>query len=79
MKKIRFYKSEIKNLANKLTSNSELFGDEVDSVISQLSTLSNSANEFGCQIEGTICNFWGSNITVVAMPDEKNKKHSWSF
>lgn len=74
---IKFRKSEIKALANKLTCNSELFGDEVASVTSQLVSLSNSANEFGCSMEGKIHNCWGETVTVVAMPDKC--RHSWSF
>lgn len=74
---LKFKKSEIKTLANKLTCNSELFGDEVYEVTSQLISLSNSANEFGCPIEGKISDCWGNTATVVAMPDKF--KHSWSF
>lgn len=74
---LKFTKSEINELANKLTSNSELFGDEVASVTSQLVELSNSANEFGCPIEGMINDCWGNSIPVTAMPDMR--KHSWSF
>lgn len=74
---LKFKKSEIKALANKLTRNSELFGDEVASVTSQLVSLSNSANEFGCSMEGKIRNCWGGTVTVVAMPNVR--KHSWSF
>lgn len=74
---IKFRKSEISVLANKLTRNSELFSDEVISVTSQLSELSNSANQFGCNMEGKIATMWGSSVTVVAMPDVR--RHSWSF
>lgn len=74
---IKFTKSEINNLASELTHNSELFGDEVASVTVQLSELSNSANEFGCPIEGVIDDCWGNSIPVTAMPDVR--KHSWSF
>ena len=73
----KFRKSEIEVLANKLTCNSELFKDEVDAVICQLTSLSNSANEFGCPMEGKISDCWGSSVTVVAMPDKF--KHSWNF
>lgn len=74
---IKFKKTEISALANRLTRNSELFGDEVVSVTSQLASLSNSANEFGCPMQGKIRNCWGETVTVVAMPDVR--KHSWSF
>lgn len=74
---LKFKKSEIENVANRLTNNSELFRDEVASVTSQLVSLSDSANEFGCPMEGKIRNCWGGTVTVVAMPDVR--KHSWSF
>lgn len=74
---LKFKKSEIETLANKITCNSELFGDEVTSVTSQLASLSNSANEFGCPMEGKISDCWGGAVNVVAMPDKF--KHSWSF
>lgn len=74
---LKFRKSEIEKVANKITCNSELFGDEVTSVTSQLASLSNSANEFGCPMEGKISNCWGDSVTVVAIPDKF--KHSWSF
>lgn len=74
---IKFRKSEISALANKLTRNSELFSDEVVSVTSQLSELSISANQFGCNMEGKIATMWGGTVTVVAMPDVR--RHSWSF
>lgn len=74
---IKFRKSEISALANRLTCNSELFSDEVVSVTSQLSELSISANQFGCDMEGRIATMWGSSVTVVAMPDKY--RHSWNF
>ena len=74
---LKFKRSEIEKVANKITCNSELFGDEVVSVTSQLASLSNSANEFGCLMEGKISDCWGGAVTVVAMPDKF--KHSWSF
>ena len=74
---LKFKRSEIEKVANKITCNSELFGDEVVSVTSQLASLSNSANEFGCPMEGKISDCWSGAVTVVAMPDKF--KHSWSF
>lgn len=74
---LKFRKNEIQELANQLTTNSELFGDEICSVASQLVALSNSANEFGCAMEGKIFDCWGRTVTVTAIPDKF--KHSWSF
>lgn len=74
---LKFRKSEINELASELTHNSELFGDVVIDVTGQLVELSNSANEFGCPIEGVIDDCWGNSIPVTAMPDVR--KHSWSF
>lgn len=74
---LEFKKSEIHKVANQITYNSNLFGDEVCSVTSQLVALSNSANEFGCAMEGKIYDCWGSSILVIALPDKA--KHSWEF
>lgn len=74
---LKFRKNEIHKLANQITCNSELFEDEICSVTSQLVTLSNSANEFGCAMEGKIFDCWGRTVTVTAIPDKF--KHSWSF
>lgn len=74
---LKFRKNEIHKLANQITCNSELFGDEICSVTSQLVTLSNSANEFGCAMEGKIFDCWGGTVTATAIPDKF--KHSWSF
>lgn len=73
----KFKKSEIKSLVNKFTVDSDLFEDEVLDVTRQLTALSNSANEFGCAIEGVVDNNWGSKIPVVALPD--CPRHEWVF
>ena len=65
---LKFKKSEIHKLANQITCNSELFGDEICSVASQLVTLS---------MEGKIFDCWGSSVSVIALPDKA--KHSWEF
>ena len=44
---LKFRESEIKKIANKITRNSEIFTDELSSVILDLTALSNSANELG--------------------------------
>lgn len=73
----RFLFNEIEAFASKLTSNSELFSDEVQGVVSQLVELSNSANKYGCDMPGTIRTYWGNSVPVVAVPTVR--KHSWSF
>lgn len=40
--------TQISDLANKITGNSDLFGDEVSSVIAELTSLWNDATTFGC-------------------------------
>lgn len=74
---IKFKKSEIVKVANKITNNSELFGDEVDSVVFQLSELSNAANKYGFDLEGEISSMWGQTVKVIAIPNYY--KHAWSF
>lgn len=77
MKKIKYKKREIQQLAEKITFNSEMFGDEVENVACELGELSSSANEYGCKMEGRIHDYWGGIVEVVALPDRY--KHSWSF
>ena len=74
---LKFKRSEINELSDQLTNNSEVFGDEVASVTFQLVALSDSANKFGCPIEGVIRDCWGNSIPVTALPDIR--RHSWSF
>lgn len=74
---MEFRKAEIQKLANKITADSELFGDEVAIVAAQLTELSNSANEFGCRMTGKIRDCWGGTVTVTAVPD--HFRTNWSF
>lgn len=74
---LKFRESEIKKIANKITCNSEIFADELSSVIADLTALSNSANELGCELEGVISDCWGKKISVIAIPNKR--KHSWTF
>lgn len=72
-----FKKEDIHETANKITGNSELFGDEIATVTAQLVELSNSANAFGCKMTGKVRDCWGGTVTVTAIPD--NFRTSWSF
>lgn len=74
---LKFRKSEIKKVAQKITRNSESFGDEISSVIADLTSLSNSANELGCELTGEVSDYWGGKVFVTAIPDKR--KHHWIF
>ena len=74
---LKFRKSEIKKVAKKITRNSESFGDEISSVIAELTSLSNSANELGCELTGEVSDYWGGKVFVTAIPDKR--KHQWIF
>lgn len=75
---IRYKHKQIKFVAKRLTHNSELYHDELDSVICQLTKLSESANKYGCAMSGVIHTCYGAvPVTVQALPD--TKQHSWSF
>lgn len=74
---IQVTKETVKEVANNLTRNSELFGDEVMSVTGQLMELVNSAEEYGCEMYGQVRNYWGNTYDVVAVP--KNRKTHWVF
>ena len=73
----KFRRNQIQELANKITRNSESFGDEVSSIIADLTSLSNSANELGCELTGEISDCWGGKVSVTAIPDKQ--KHQWTF
>lgn len=73
----KFRRNQIQELANKITRNSESFGDEVSSIIADLTSLSNSANELGCELTGEISDCWGGKVSVTAIPDKR--KHKWTF
>lgn len=74
---LKFKKNQIEKVAEKITRNSELFGDEVSSIIAELTSLSNSANELGCELTGEVSDYWGSKVSVIAIPDKR--KHQWTF
>ena len=74
---LKFRKNQIEKITKKITRNSELFGDEISSVIAELASLSNSANELGCELTGEVSDYWGSKVSVTAIPDKR--KHKWTF
>ncbi len=70
-------KSNLRKVAEKLTDNSELFGDEIDSVVFHLNNLLKSAEEFGTPMIGEVNNMWGKTFKVIAYPTVR--RHEWSF
>ena len=74
---VKIQKKRNQKIAEKITCNSELFGDEVSSVISDLTSLSDSANELGCELTGEISDCWGGKVSVIAIPNKR--KHQWIF
>lgn len=74
---LKFRKNQTEKVACKITRNSELFGDEISSVIAELASLTNSANELGCELTGEISDCWGGEVSVIAIPDKR--KHQWTF
>ena len=74
---MEFRRENINEVAKQITHNSNLFGDEIEAVIGQLTSLMNSAEEFGCVMEGTVDNYWGGSVEVKAIPD--TIKREWSF
>ena len=73
----KYTKNEIEKMTAEITHNSELFDDECDAVAHDLSVLSQSANELGCEITGIISDWWGDSVTVTAIPDVY--RHEWTF
>lgn len=74
---MRYTSKEIEKMTVEITHNSELFGDECDAVTHDLSVLSQSANELGCEITDTISDWWGGSVIVTAVPD--TYRHEWTF
>jgi len=74
---LKFRKNQTEKVACKITRNSELFGDEISSVIAELTSLSNSANKLGCELTGDVSDCWGGKASVTAIPDKR--KHQWTF
>lgn len=74
---MEFRRENINEIAKQITHNSDLFGDEVEAVIGQLTSLMNSAEEFGCVMESTVNNYWGDSVKVKAIPN--TIKTEWSF
>lgn len=74
---MRYASKEIEKMTAEITRNSELFGDECDAVAHDLSVLSQSANELGCEITDTIPDWWGGSVIVTAVPD--TYRHEWTF
>ena len=74
---MEFRRENIDAIAKQITHNSNLFGDEVEGVIGQLTSLMNSAEKFGCVMEATIDNYWGNTVNVKAVPNVK--RDEWSF
>lgn len=67
----------INELACSITSNSELFSDEVQSVISHLVDLWEDTLKYGCNFTRNIPTMWGSFVTVKSIcPQPRN---SWTF
>lgn len=74
---LKYKQDEIWEIAEKITCDSEAFGDETLAVVGQLAELSNDANKFGIEVEGSISDMWGGKVAVVAVPNIY--RHSWSF
>lgn len=77
MKKIIIKNGNIDVAVNKMTHNSEIYGDEKQSVKHDLIELLRNANKYGTAFEGVVPNCWGENFLVVALP--KRRQRSWKF
>ena len=70
-------KRSISKVARKITCDSWLWGDEIETVELQLGELVYSAETYGCKITGEVPNMWGGTVTVCAVPS--HYRHSWTF
>ena len=69
--------TNLRNLAQTITVNSEIFGDEVDEVVRQLAEVLGDANAYGCEFTRNIETMWGDTVEVIARPIITC--HEWSF
>lgn len=74
---IKFNKASVIETAKKITGNSAIYADELDSVALELSALAESANQLGCKLEADVADWYGGSVRVCAIPDKY--KHAWSF
>lgn len=70
-------KGNLGEVAKRLTHASEIYGDEVSFVELALKELVDTAEKYGCVIDGTVNNMWGNTVKVTAVPT--HRRHSWSF
>ena len=69
--------SKIPAIAARITCNSDIWADEVDSVTSALVALLADAEQYGCTFTRQISDCWGGSVQVTAHPI--TRKHEWSF
>lgn len=69
--------TDLVSVAKSITCNSEVFGDEIMSVVSSLTDLLRNADEYGCNFVDTVNDCWGGSVVVTAVPSVRC--HSWTF
>ena len=74
---IKVTKENLMVVANTITDDSQIYGDEVITVVHHLAVLVKTAETYGCDIYGSVPNMWGSQVEVVASPT--SYRHEWSF
>ena len=76
---IKVNSSNIKDIANRITCDSSIWHDEVGRTTMTLCALVEDANRFGCAIPALVPDYFGGQVSVLAVPDAQNRRHEWHF
>ena len=69
--------SDLFKVAQTITSNSELFGDEVETVEGELRDALLQAETIGSPLTTKVHDMWGGMVSVTAYP--AHRLHKWTF
>ena len=69
--------TDLIQIAKTITSNSEIFGDEIDNVIHRLAEIRETAERFGIRYSDEIPDCWGGTVKVTAYPSTRRTR--WTF
>lgn len=70
---------DIPFVATSITFDSEIFEDETQSVVRDLTSLWEDAQTYGTRFTREISDMWGGSVKVTALPLKGNRKERWYF
>lgn len=69
--------TDLFEVAQSITSNSEIYGDEIDNTVTRLAEIRETAERFGIRYSDEIPDCWGGTVTVTAYPSTRRTR--WTF